>query len=425
VKLTAFLAALLLGTTAMAQTPAPAADAPKPAAPTFTFALKGFVSMSAAYQTGSFFLSEGQQSLSSATPATLADDSSLTFDVRQSRFNFSVKGPQVLFGATPSAVLELDFYGGNTAGNFGNVSILPRMRTAYSELNWGAHKLQIGQQNDLIFAMAPTSLSHIGFPLGYFTGNAGWRRPGIFGFHNIAIDKDMKLEAAWEVGRSQWADAGGIGAGQASTANGITLGEAAGSPAVEGRLSFTFDKLLNAFVAGHYNQVDLTGVGATTAAVVNSINVTSYHAGAKLTFDQLKPVTITLAGTGFMGQNISPLIGNFVDFKLGSAQNPDVQTIGWWGQAGVAMDKLSLWVLYGNQKPDKTDAGRAQMGRIENTTTNVIAMYRDGGYGLSAEWVNFKTVNAVTFSGAGDASRVATTRESKSDQFIVTANYFF
>jgi hypothetical protein len=34
-------------------------------------------------------------------------------------------------------------------------------------------------------------------------------------------------------------------------------------------------------------------------------------------------------------------------------------------------------------------------------------------------------VNAVTFSGAGDASRVATTRESKSDQFIVTANYFF
>jgi hypothetical protein len=422
VKLTAFLAALLLGTTAMAQTPAPAADAPKPAAPTFTFALKGFVSMSAAYQTGSFFLSEGQQSLSSATPATLADDSSLTFDVRQSRFNFSVKGPQVLFGATPSAVLELDFYGGNTAGNFGNVSILPRMRTAYSELNWGAHKLQIGQQNDLIFAMAPTSLSHIGFPLGYFTGNAGWRRPGIFGFHNIAIDKDMKLEAAWEVGRSQWADAGGIGAGQASTANGITLGEAAGSPAVEGRLSFTFGKLLNAFVAGHYNQVDLTGVGATTAAVVNSINVTSYHAGAKLTFDQLKPVTITLAGTGFMGQNISPLIGNFVDFKLGSAQNPDVQTIGWWGQAGVAMDKLSLWVLYGNQKPDKTDAGRAQMGRIENTTTNVIAMYRDGGYGLSAEWVNFKTVNAVTFSGAGDASRVATTRESKSDQFIVTAN---
>ena len=81
-KLTAFLAALLLGTTAMAQTPAPAAEAPKPAAPTFTFALKGFVSMSAAYQTGSFFLSEGQQSLASSTPATLADDSSLTLDVR-------------------------------------------------------------------------------------------------------------------------------------------------------------------------------------------------------------------------------------------------------------------------------------------------------------------------------------------------------
>ena len=429
-KLTAFLAALLLGTTAMAQTPAPAAEAPKPAAPTFTFALKGFVSMSAAYQDGSYFLSEGQQSLSSNTPASpFIDNNSLTFDVRQSRFNFSVKGPQVLFGATPTGVLEIDFFQGFGGGNFGDVSLLNRMRVAYSELNWGNHKVQLGQQNDLIFAMAPTSLSHIGFPLGYFTGNLGWRRPGIFGFHNIAIDKDMKVELAWEVGRSQWADAaaviggatvdpavGGTTAAGGSQAQGISRGEASGLPAVEGRVSFTYGKLFNVWAAAHYNQVDLTGVGGASNAAPRTLNVNSYHAGAKVTYGPL-----TLAATGFTGQNVSPLIGQFIDFKFGPASNPDVSTTGYWAQAGYNLTKeFSLWGFYGNQKPDRGDAERAGLANIENTTTNVLAMYRDGGYGLSGESINFSTKKATYTGGL-----ISSTRDSTANQYMLTANYFF
>ena len=63
-KLKALAAALLFGSTAMAQTAAPAA------APTFTFALKGFISMSAAYQTNSFFPTGGQQSLAAGNTLT-------------------------------------------------------------------------------------------------------------------------------------------------------------------------------------------------------------------------------------------------------------------------------------------------------------------------------------------------------------------
>ena len=60
VKLKALGAALLFSsTTALAQTTPPAAAPAAPAAPTFTFALKGFVSMSAAYQNGSFLPSDG------------------------------------------------------------------------------------------------------------------------------------------------------------------------------------------------------------------------------------------------------------------------------------------------------------------------------------------------------------------------------
>jgi hypothetical protein len=471
VKLNALGAALLLGCATLSQAqeapkppPAPeppkAAEAPKapeaPKPPAFTFAMKGFVSMSAVYQNGAYFLSEGQHALAAAQPNDPPDKNSLTFDVRQSRFNFSVKGPQVLFGATPSAVLEFDWFQGFGGGNFGDASLLPRMRLAYSELNWGNHRLQLGQQNDLIFAMAPTSLSHIAFPLAYFTGNLGWRRPGIFGFHVFEVAKDVKVEGAWEVARSTWADVGtcpvtdvdpntagnqacgssnGIGAASVNNTNGISLGEASSAPAVEGRVTFMYGKMLSAFVAGHWNQVDLSGMGSGQAPApfnptVKSIAVTSYNAGAKLVLDQLKPATITVQGAGFVGQNVSPLIGDFISFRLGSAQNPDVQTVGYWAQAGVAVDKLSLWGLYGNQKPDKTDKGRGSSvnDRIENTTMNVILMYRDGGYGISAEWINFKTTYATAFSSAtvgDDARRITATQDVKADQYLVTANYFF
>jgi hypothetical protein len=460
VKLTAFVAAVLLGTVAMAQTAAPAAEAPKP---TWTFALKGFVSMSAAYQTGQFILSEGQQSLGSATAASpVHDKDSLTFDVRQSRFNFSVKGPQVLFGATPSGVLEIDFMQGFGAGNFGDVSLLNRLRTAYSELDWGSTKLQLGQQNDLIFAMAPTSLSHIAFPLGYFTGNVGWRRPGVFGYHTFAA-KDLKVEGAWEVGRSQWADSAacvvtvpagatacsGVGGAAAGDPGGINLGEASSAPAVEGRVTVSYAKLLTGFVGAHWNLVDLTGYGAQTGVQANgtthTLKVVVYNAGAKFTVPLPNDMGLTVAATGFTGNNVYPLVANFTTggaplttaggtFRVG-LNAEDLPTWGYWAQAGLNFTKeLSLWGFYGEQRMDQKKLVRSfnttapGATAYENATTNVIAMYRDGGYGLSAEWINFATKYGTGFdvaAGTTPGTKFATNRTSRADQYMVTANYFF
>jgi hypothetical protein len=439
VKLTAFVAAVLLGTTAMAQT-APAAEAPKP---TWTFALHGFVSMSAAYQSGAFILSEGQQSLGSATNAASAtavpDKNSLTFDVRQSRFNFSVQGPKVLMGATPTGVMEIDFMQGFGGGNYGDVSLLNRLRVAYAELNWGTNKLQLGQQNDLIFAMAPTSLSHIAFPLGYFTGNVGWRRPGVFGYHTVALPSDLKLEAAWEVGRSQWADAsnGGaagvtIGGAAANTPGGINLGEASGAPALEGRVTLGYAKLLTAFVGAHWQNIDLSGYGSGASPIVGkaTVQTTAFNGGLKLTLPVSGDMGLTVQGTGFTGKNVGPLIANFTTaakaFNVGP-KGEDVATMGYWAQVGFNLTKeFSLWALYGAQAIDKKDFVRAGYGAnsaYEGNTTNVIAMYREGGAGLSAEWIHFET----KYSAAVDVPTLAVTsnRTSKSDQYMLSANYFF
>jgi hypothetical protein len=490
VKLTVFLASLLIGSTALAQTapaapeaapaappaaapaaPAPAVAAPapaaKPAAPAFTFALHGFVSMSAALQNGQFLLSEGQQSLASATAANpVFDRNSLNFDVRQSRFNFSVKGPQVLGGATPTAVMELDFMQGFGPGNFGEVSLLNRLRVLYSELNWGNHKLQLGQQNDLIFALAPTSLSHIAFPLGYFTGNIGWRRPGVFGYHTVEVDKDVKVEGAWEVGRSQWADTAacvaafaptpvttvascsGVGGAAAANGGGINLGEASAGPAVEGRVTVSHAKYGNVFVGAHWNNVDLTGYGAKSGGqalgTTHTIAVVAYNAGVKFAVPLPNDMGLTLQGTGFVGKNLQPLIASFDTgtgpitttnnvgvFRLGTQDNPDVNSSGWWAQAGLNFTKeFSFWGFYGMQEIDHKDFVRSSVtpgvaARYANATTNLIAMYRDGGYGLSLEWINFKTKVATKMNTAPDALTITDHRISESNQFMATANYFF
>jgi hypothetical protein len=425
VKLNALGAALLLGCATLAQAqeakppPPPAApEAPKPAAaeapkpPAFTFALKGFVSMSACYQDGVYELSECQHSLMArAEPA--ADGNSLTFDVRQSRFNFSVKGPQVFAGATPTAVLEIDFFQGYGGGAYGNASLLNRLRLAYSELNWGKTRLAFGQMNDLVFAMAPVSLSHLAFPLAYATGNNGWRRPGIWAFHNVAINPDMKLELAGMLGRGNWNDASAVyGNNFPDNPSRTTLAEASGLPAIEGRVTFSYKTMLTAFVAGHWHSVDLNGVGTDGG---DDIAVTSINAGAKVVYG---PVTVM--ASGFTGANTGPLIGNLVQFGLGP-NAADVNAIGYWAQAGFNFTKeFSAWFLYGAQTPDEDEAKAAQFARLKNTTMNAILQYRDGGYGLSAEWIDFKTENATYTAGAFTSKT-----EVAASQFIFSATYFF
>lgn len=394
-KSKALVAALLLSVAALAQ----AQD--KPA---FTFALHGFVSMSACYQDGAFFPSQCQQALQAA--AEPADDaSSLAFDVRQSRFNFSVTGPQVLKGATPKGVLEIDWFGGQSAGAYGSVSLYPRVRLAYSELSWGGkHTLAFGQLNDLVFGMAPTSISHIGFPLGYMTGNIGWRRPGIFGFHKFAAS-GLDVGFDWEVGRSQWNDAA---AAVGDAVPGNTRGVGSGLPAIEGRLTLTKPKLLTAWVAGHFNKVDMDGVGAD---VEDDVSVTAIAGGAKLTH-----MGFTVQAAGFWGTNVGPLIANGLQFI--DPGEEDVSTTGFWAQAGYNITpQFSAWALFGMQNPDETDAKAAGMTRLGNQTINAMLLYRDGGYGLSAEWIGFTT---TLYDPATD-----TETEAKANKFLVTATYFF
>jgi hypothetical protein len=95
----------------------------------------------------------------------------------------------------------------------GDVSIIPRLRHAYAELNWGNTAIRIGQDHELVIGSSPwappagpTSVAHIGYPLVYEAGAVGWREPSIAVYQKIpdVFGQGGNLEFAAMVLRSQW-----------------------------------------------------------------------------------------------------------------------------------------------------------------------------------------------------------------------------
>ncbi len=447
------------------------AEAPKAPPPAFVFALHGFVSSSLYFQDANLGPSEGQSALYvNAQSATLKQPNHdrLVFggDVRQSRFNFSVTGPaSATFGATPKAVLEMDFFGNFGSGNYGDVSLTPRMRWAYAELDWGGgNRFQFGQNNDLIFTIAPASLAHIAFPYSYGAGNVGWRRPGIFGFHTIGDKKATNFEFAWEVGRSQWADQGaqtqaqnatgtcttgatpspacpnpnipgnGIGQGTVGLGGdpyGFSLGEASGLPAVEARLMFASGSAWSFFTTGHWQRIDRSGVGNVAAipgifTPGKDLDVVALNVGGKATVGPLQ-----LAATGFTGKNLGPLVGNFLQFQANTIG--DVHDMGGWVQAGFNFTKqLSLWGFIGTEKPNQAEAIAARFVRLRNVTSVGMLQFRDstkvGGvssdYAVAFEWVHMRTRTRV-YGAAPSTAAAVNSGDLDGNQYLVSGNYFF
>lgn len=458
-------ALMLWSTVAQAEEPQPTdlgktpseeakAEAPKAPPPAFVFALHGFVSSSLYLQDANLGPSEGQQALyvNAQTAIKQPSQDRLVFggDVRQSRFNFSVTGPkESAFGATPKAVLEMDFFGNFGSGNYGNVSLSPRMRYAYAELDWGGgNRILFGQQNDLIFTIAPASLAHIAFPYSYGSGNVGWRRPAIWAYLTAGEKKATNLEFALEVGRSQWADSGqvnqpatgaanstGNGIGQSTVGSGgdpygFSLGEASGLPAVEARLMLASGSAWNLFTTGHWQRIDRSGVGNLPASATftpgKDLDTIALNVGGKATVGPLQ-----IAATGFTGKNLGPLVGNFLQFQANTIG--DVHGMGGWVQAGFNFTKqLSLWGFIGAEKPNQAEAIAARFIRLSNVTSVGMLQYRDstkvGGvnsdFAVAFELVHMRTRTRV-FAAAPSTAAAANSGDLDGNQYIVSGNYFF
>ena len=385
-------------------------ETPKP--PAFVFELHGFVSTTGYFQDANFGLAGGGQSALFITGTTAAptgkawttDKPVFGFDIRQTRLNFSVRGPAVLGGAVPKAVVEVDFFGSSevaTIGGYSDVSLLPRIRTAYVELNWdsGRHIIQIGQQNMLTIGIVPQSLSHIAFPATYTAGTVGWRQPGFWGWHTFG--SDLKFELAWSVQKSGWANT--------LLTEGLPAGVSSGLPAFEARGKLMFGKALNLWLSGHWQTVDRNG--PNVIAPQNSYTDLQTIVGTVGINGNLGPVAY--AGSAWYGKNAGPLLGHVVQFNPPTYQG---NIFGWgaWGQVGMNLTKnLSGWFTYGVDHPSYQDILAAGLTRLRNQNLVVMARYQDGGFAIGAEWLYNRTTDSRSMDPL------------TGNQISISGNYYF
>jgi hypothetical protein len=395
-------------------------ETPKP--PAFVFELHGFISTTGYFQDALYQVGGGGQAalfLNGSNPPAAggsnpvggtpwtSDKPIFGFDIRQTRLNFSVRGPTVMGGAVPKAVVEVDFFGSSEftgTGAFGDVSVLPRLRVAYVELNWdnGRHIIQIGQQNMLTIGTIPQSLRGIAFPMTYTAGTVGWRQPGFWGWHTFG--DDLKFEFAWSIQKSGWANT--------LPHEGLNDGVSSGLPAFEARGTLKFGKMVDVWLSGHWQTVDRNGPNVIAPQNSNNDLVTAL---ATVGFKgNLGPVA--LAGSAWYGKNAGPLLGNILQFTPTLAGPYNVDIFGWggWAQAGMNVTKnLSGWITYGIDHPVYENILQAGLTRLRNQNMIVMARYQDGGFAFGAEWLYTRTT-------------VTTTNDPLvGNQITLTGNYYF
>lgn len=457
--------------------PPPPAAAPSP----FTFVLKGIVS-------GSLF---AQNAPTPATGGALTfgaqrvgkDSWFLGGDVRQTRLTFTVKGPEVLSGGTPTGVIEIDLNGYNyqitPLGGLSAVvgapdpampgqsrvvplpyntvtneprfdeNLVAHLRVAYIELNWGTSQnvLRVGQYHNLLLGMIAGSAGHIATPLGYGAGQLGWRSPGITYLHRFKVSADTNLDIGLQVNRNSWRDELPTCAASVTTPTagaclpyGVNHGEASLLPQVEARvmafggvneapLPFYMPTKWLAYLAGHWDMKDTTGVGndmlPTTAAPAGQVyrnTMTTYVAqlGGKL---QLGPVLI--AANAWYGQNAGNVLGHI--FQMQDLNRADVTGFGGWAQLGLGITRnLSIWGFAGTDKPNEKEAKAAAFNvsgttRLQNTQIAFQLAYNEGPILIALEYLIVRTNNLIPGALAvnSDNETLQVTQPS------VTMNYTF
>ncbi len=414
--------------------------------PAFTFTFTGFVSGTVGVQDSPMFLGEGQISLLALRYPGNAKVDRIVFlgDVRQTRLNFAVAGPKVLGGATPKGVVEIDFFGAQGPGAFGDESVIPRIRLGYVETNWGNDILRVGQFHDLIITQIPASAAHIGFPFAYMAGLVGWRSPGITYYHKLKLEA-VNLELGVQIARNSWATDAKNAYDPTSTnwVNANSLGEAWGLPQLQAKVTVSSGASTSpwplypaadwlAYLGFHYDQKDLSNAGAVATPPNTKDALTTYilQGGLKLNLPAISMVTI--AANGWYGQNAGAKFGHMLQMAYTAPANPatfrDLKGFGAWGQVGVAIpgSNFSVWGFGGFDlvsdwaQAVQTGGPLGNNARLRNVNSAVMIAYRDGPWVGALEALHSFTTQATVAAGV-----LTGTFSSNANQVLATVDYFF
>ena len=332
--------------------------------------IKGFVIASLFMQDNNFSFGNGQNAQWPSSDFS-TDETTFGGDVRNTRLTLAFNGPDA-DNFKVGGTVEVDFFGGfNGAGAFSDEQQILRLRLAYVDVTRGKTTFRVGQAWSPMFGNVPASPTHVAFPLGYGTGMPGWRFPGLFVYHDFGGSDNFKTKLTLALMRGSWSG---------STIDNNSPGEA-GTPQIEGRLDFS-GKNWSVYVVGHYDQKDLSGVGAD--APDDSLDGTAVEVGAKVKFGMF-----TLAGNFYDGSAIGQQFGAITQFG-------DIDSKGGWVQGSFQFSpKWAAHLFYGIDDPDDFHVVDSGNNRLKNEQIAASVMYSSGPYVLGVEWLNASLDKAV------------------------------
>ncbi len=357
-------------------------------------------------------------------------------DIRQSRFNFSVAGPRVI-GAVPKAVLEIDLFGLNSPGGYGEVSVYSRVRLAYAEMSWHHDVLRLGQDHELIL-FVPDSVGHMAYPVTYFNGMIGWREPGVGYFHTIPVDRS-KLELAVQVIESDWQNPADFGSATTQDLN-VDYGQLSGWPGGEARVKFTSEHVM-AFVAGHFNHVAGSQAGnllvPPTTTLLNGTTVSAvptrdWNVAAGVAAIKLTGGGFSLAVSAYGGKNLGPLLGDLLQFPSSN----DVREWGGWAQLGYdVLRHLNLSVIGGIARPNDSDLKASLAGcgphtfacsvRSASSMFGGMVRYQRSGFMVGPEFYHVVVKNIDQTGNGAPSGQNAVDGIVDANQFMLSGMYQF
>jgi hypothetical protein len=317
-------------------------------------------------------------------------------DVRNMRLTLRLNGPRVVGDWRANATFEMDFFAGFAGeGNFADEQPVPRLRLAYADLTNGRTTLRVGQDWALTLGQIPESVTHIGFPLGWGSGGfIGWRFPGVFLSQRLIDGRDgggaelrlAAMQGSWSVEER--------GGGPARPD--LPSAGQAGTPQLEARLNLNGragDASWNAYIAGHYDQKDLTGVTQAGEPEPADDDLTSW---AGVIGGSIRADALTLQGNGYVGQAMGHHFAHVIQFG-------DFEGWGAWAQAGLQFaQNWSIWLYGGTDRPDEDDIRAAGQPRLGSWLLVPMLRFKAGPYAAGIEWLYNETDYV---QGAGTETR--------------------
>ncbi len=311
-------------------------------------------------------------------------DASFNATVEHSRFIFKWDGPTWKEKEVKvDGLFEFDLFNLGDTGDSKYTMAQPRIRLLYFDVakkDWGV-LLRAGQDWDLFSPLNVNTLNTNGNY--WFGGNIGFRRPQLQGRKSFDWGPTHKMTVSASANAN-------VGVTRTASGRTINTGEDAGTPVVEGQISYAVphfikDESVKVILSGVYGTEEIDGVENTIQqqGIALSMQIPLVKAD--------KEVKLSFMGEVHYGENLDAFFGGG-GFNTTTGQEVESAS-GWFGVNVKPIKDLAFNFYFGHEDLSESALAASAAGtRTRNTLVGINALWNMApSIVLGLEYTHFRT----------------------------------